>query len=252
MKTIYTTIVKDQTPYLLEIEIELKQENIELRQESYPSITATYSEIMTESECEQALEDWLGYDEVWKSSVEGGNTTDSLEEFNQAIRDEGFLNYLNVKETNVKFNNEDIYIEPHGCGCQHKMIEEALPQLKPIIDLHLCGTILSPKKHWNIYLGKECFKNINIGEICNILVKQILNNMKLPKLNEEEAIIQLLKYKMCNSCSYCLLADDNNNWNCEDYEPPKNVKNVKECYVWNGNTIKTYNFIKQNWKEVIV
>lgn len=190
---IFTTVVQDKIPYLLEIDIKLKE---------YPNITGIYSEIMTERECEEMFENWLdSCDELWKMAVENDNTTLGLDEFIEDIRDKGFLEHLNVTETNVYYNDERVYKYWCGEGSCHDMIEKAIPQLKPLTNMHL-GNFWNHTEHLNTYLGKRCF-DVPMNTIFLSMTQYILNNIKLPDTTENEAICKLLKYKICrDGCNW--------------------------------------------------
>lgn len=223
-KRIYSIVIDNGVPALLETKIEL---------DNYPSITASSYEVITESECESRFDDWLdGADELWKEMVYHGDYTDSLDDFINTIKDEGFEEHLDVKSTWLNFNDEDVYLDCLGSGCQHELIEKSLPQLKPIIDLHLGGSFLND----DIKIGSE--------KLATKIAKNVLNKIELPKDTKNEVISKLLKYKMCQDCVN--LVGIEGEWICED-ENQVNVKNVSDCYVWKDYSIKAYNFDKREY-----
>lgn len=76
----------------------------------------TYGELLTEAEGEQRGREYLEDGELWKQSVEAGNTTQSLANWvDDVLNIDGWENLLDVKYFGV-YNDESYYIAWSSCG----------------------------------------------------------------------------------------------------------------------------------------
>ena len=99
----------------------LEWDKVENEQKGYFSLCGgSYREPMTETEGEQKAEEYLEDGEGWKMAVESGNTTLSLQDWNeQVLSIDGWQETIGDIEDFGEHNGETIYLQ-NSSGGQHQ------------------------------------------------------------------------------------------------------------------------------------